>query len=127
MSERTVRSGPRVGPWEVLAVGCELAVLVALAVAGWLGADGTLLSLALAVALPGLAVAMWGVWTSPRSPHRLPLPWRVAVQVVLFGLAGAALAAVGHPWWGLGVAAISIVDVAVLASRERGRERGRPR
>lgn len=113
--------GPRVGAWEALAFGCELALLAALAVAGWLGAESTPARLALAIALPGLVVAMWAVWMAPRSPRRLARGPRVAVQVLLFVLAGAALAAVGHRWWGLALVAISVLDIVVLASRERAR------
>jgi len=115
--DHTVR--PQIGPWEIVAFGCELAMLVSLAVAGWQGADAMPARLALAVVMPAFVVAVWAVWMAPTSPRRLHNPWRLLGQVVLFALTGAALAAVGHPWWGVGVAAISILDVAVLAVRER--------
>jgi len=112
---------PRVGFWEVLAVGCELVMLGSLAAAGWAGADGVLPRLALAVALPGTAVAVWAVWTARTSPRRLAARWRLLTEVALFALTGAALAAVGHPWWGLGVVVISVADTTVLAVRDRTR------
>jgi hypothetical protein len=114
-------AAPQVGRWEVLAVGCELALLASLAVAGWQGADPLVGKVGLAVALPGLAIATWGMWMAPASRYRLRDPWRALVQAALFLLTGAALAAVGHPWWGLAVAAISILDVAVLSVRGRRR------
>jgi len=112
-------AGPAIGFWEVLAFGCELAMLASLAVAGWLGADAPPARIGLAVAMPGLVVAIWAVWMAPTSPRRLPNPARLGAQAALFALTGAALAAVGHPAWGAGVAAISIADVTVLALRER--------
>ena len=117
MDDVRARSG--VGFWEALAFGCELAMLGALGVAGWSGADGTLARTALAVVLPGVALAVWAVWLAPRSAHRLGPAPRVGVQIALFVLAGLALAATGRPWWGLAVTAVSIVDVAVLVARGR--------
>ena len=116
----TDRARPQtVGFWEVLAFGCELAMLISLAVAGWLGVDALVPRIALAIALPGLVVAVWAVWMAPTSPRRLANPWRLLVQTALFALTGAALGAVGHPGWGVTVAAVSIIDIGVLAVRER--------
>jgi hypothetical protein len=108
-----------IGFWEVLAFGCETAMLLSLGVVGWLGADGVLPRILLMIAMPGLAVAIWAVWMAPRSPRRLKTPWLSIAQIALFALTGAALATVGHAWWGIAIATISIVDVAALSARGR--------
>ncbi|MGF0115364.1 DUF2568 domain-containing protein [Promicromonospora sp. Marseille-Q5078] len=105
-----------VGPADLLAFLCELALLALLAVAGWRlgsgtggGAAGVVAGLVLLLALPAVAVTVWGRWLARTTAHRLPQPWRLTVQVVLFAAAGALAAAAGLPWWGLGVTAVGVV------------------
>ncbi len=71
----------------------EIGLLGCLAWAGWsLGPDGPG-SLALALALPATAAAVWSQWVAPRAPHRLEDPHRLWVEVTLFtsGLMAVAL------------------------------------
>ena len=106
-----------VGPADLLAFACELALLALLAVAGWrLGSalgDGGLASVVIAVglllALPAVAVVVWGRWLARTTSHRLRQPWRLVVQAALFLAAGVLATAAGLPGWGVGVAVVGVV------------------
>ncbi|MGH3424813.1 MAG: YrdB family protein [Nocardioidaceae bacterium] len=116
----TVPSTPpeSVGPVDVLAFGCELAMVVLLAVAGWAVGEGVAVSVLLAVVLPVVAIAVWGVWMAPRSSRRLANPARLAAQGLLFVATAALVALAGHPWWGAGFA---VVAIAAFAARREPR------
>ena len=58
---------------------CELA---ALAVLGWSGAHEA--GVALAIALPVAAAALWGAWVAPRAKRRLRDPARFAVESIVW-------------------------------------------
>lgn len=101
---------------EALALLCEVALLVVLAVAGLGIGTGRGLHVTLAVLLPVLAVLVWSRWMAPRSPARLADPARLAAQVVLFVAAGALAVAAGHPVVGVGYA---VVACAVFGAARR--------
>jgi hypothetical protein len=111
-------SPAEVGFWEVLAFGCEMAMLAALAVAGWLLAPSPPLAVSLAFALPALTGLVWGLWLAPRARRRLHGPALTAAKIVVFVATGIALAASGHPAWGAALAAVSVVDAVMLSRRE---------
>jgi hypothetical protein len=102
----------------VLAFGCELAMLATFAVTGWQLVSSLLLQLVLAVALPLVVAGIWAIWMAPTSARRLTNPTRLIAEIGLFVISGAGLAAVGHPGWGLAVAAVSAVDFLVVAWRD---------
>lgn len=88
----------------------ELAMLAALAVAG------ASVSPVAAVALPLAAAVVWGAWVAPKARRRLPDPWRLAVELALFGAAGALLAASGRPVLGVALVALAAADAVGLRS-----------
>jgi hypothetical protein len=47
--------------------------------------------------VPILAALVWGMWMAPRASNRLPEPWHLIVELIIFGLAIAALYAAGRP------------------------------
>jgi hypothetical protein len=65
----------------------ELGMLACFAVGGWHRGGSVAGSVALAVALPLAAAAVWGRWIAPRAPRRLRDPARLGVEVVLFAVA----------------------------------------
>ena len=72
--------------------------LILLGVLAYLGANATgnlMARIALAVALPVLAAAIWGSGLAPRAKRRLPDPWRLGVESVLFLATAAGLALKG--------------------------------
>ena len=114
----------RVGPADVLAFLCELTLLALLAVVGWRvgastgsGVGSVALSVVLAVALPGLVIAVWGRWLARTAERRLPQPWRLDVQIALFVAAGLAIAGVGLVWWGVGLAVVGTTAFALTRDR----------
>jgi len=89
----------------------ELALLAAFALWGT-HAGGV----AVAVAAPAAAAALWGAVLSPKARVPAPAAVRVVLEVILFGLAAGALAADGHPvagavLGGAGLANLTLVRV----------------
>jgi hypothetical protein len=103
----------------VLAFGCELGMLAALAWSGWSLGSPTPVSVALAVVLPLAAATTWGIWCAPNARRRLTGPALTTVKLGLLVGSGVLLAAAGHPVWGGLLAVISLVDTLVLARRGR--------
>ncbi|WP_051732662.1 YrdB family protein [Kitasatospora phosalacinea] len=96
----------------------ELASLVALAVGGY-GAwphGPVVLRVLVALALPALAVVLWGRYAAPRRPVRGSAVLWYGVQLLVWGGAVALLAIAGHPWWALGLGAVMAANTAVLRS-----------
>lgn len=113
-------SQPSLGMAAVLTVAflAELAMLAGLAVVGAALGDGAVGSVALAVALPGLAGVVWGLALAPRARFNLPQPVRIAGKVVLLLGTAVALAAVGYVLAGvlLGVFGVGSTLVAFFGA-----------
>lgn len=91
----------------------ELALLAVLAVLvvrfhGLLG-----VRIGLAVLAVVAASAIWGMWIAPRAGRRLPDPWRLFLEIVLFGLATAGLV-VQHDVIAAVIFAVVTIAVAIL-------------
>ena len=102
----------------------ELALLAASAVAAYDVAGGG----GPGVVAAGLAVAVvalvWGTFLSPRRRIGLPLIVRIVLELVLFALACAGLAVMGHGGWALVLGACEVVVLGLL--RRPGEPVGRP-
>jgi len=83
---------------------CELA---ALGVLGWWGKHTG--GVALAIALPVMAGALWGAWVAPKAKRRLGDPARFAVESIVWSSAIIALVLLGQPLAaaGFGIAAFA--------------------
>ena len=106
----------------LVAFVAEMALVVAFAWAGWLLGGNTVTSLVLAVVLPVLAIAVWGVWCAPRSDRRLAQGPRWAVKALLFGAAFVLLLVSGpEPAAALfAVAMVVLFAVSLPADRSLG-------
>ncbi len=105
--------------------------LVMLAILGWWGArTGTSMPAAvlLAVGAPLAAVVVWGLFCAPKTRIRLPMAGVIAIKVLVFASASAALWAVGRPRLAIAFGAIALAnaviaafdrDAAMRAARER--------
>lgn len=74
------------------------------------GAIGWVCGVAVAV----LAAGLWGVFVAPKAEKRLPTPKRVALEVVLFVLAGGLLIAAGEIIWGCALIALYAFDTLFI-------------
>ena len=111
---------PRTGVVDAAAFGCEIAMLVTLAVAGSGLGSNRALHVVAAIALPLLVAGIWGVWMAPTSTRRLGDPARFVAQVVLFVATAVLAAASGRVVWGI---VLAVVSIAVFAATRRTGER----
>ena len=101
---------------EVLAFLLELAAMVVLGFWGW-----TVGGALLAIAIPLLAILLWGLFAAPRARFTVPLAAQLAVKVAVFGAAVVGLAATGHPVLAGILAVVLLVNtVAATIWRTRG-------
>jgi hypothetical protein len=90
-----------------LRFACEIAAIVAVVWWGWPW---------LGIVLGLLVIAVWGAVVAPKASRRLPDPWRLAVELVIFAGATAAFAAVGQVVLAV-VFAVLAVATALLTRR----------
>ncbi len=84
----------------------ELCMLAIFSYWGFRTGDRTLTKMLLGIGSPILFAAIWGILLAPKSVHRLPEPWRLLLELVLFALATLAL-------YGTGQIAVAVVFGAI--------------
>ncbi len=126
MAQRTApqHQAQDIGFWEVLAFVCELAMLVALAVAGWALGTSAPWRVVAAVVAPGPVAVVWALWLAPTAGRRLTGVPLLLAKAAIFVLAGATLAWAGHSWWGIVLSAVALIDLVMLHRRENRRPAG---
>jgi hypothetical protein len=97
----------------------ELATLVAVAYWGWWEARGAL-RWVLAFAAPIAVSLVWGRFLAPKASRRVGDPWRLVLEVLIFGAAVAALARADDP---VGAVVLAILVAIHLASTFALRQR----
>jgi hypothetical protein len=100
--------------WLTVAFASELAALAALAYWGWSFPGSTPVRILLAVGTPLVAAALWGVFAAPQAPVRV-LVLTLAVKLLVFGGAVAALLATGHPRLAVALGVLALLG-SVLSS-----------
>jgi hypothetical protein len=98
-----------------LRFGLELCALAALASGGYAAASTKWQQLALAVVFPAVGVTLWGMFVSPKA--RVSAHWlvRLAVEVVVFGVAAGLLYSGGKHRLAVVFAVVAIASRAVKA------------
>ena len=107
----------------------ELCLFAAWAFIGYSVVASGAIAIVAAVVLASISAALWGLLLSPRRRIDLALSVRVPLELALFVGAGAALAFVDRPLWGLlliGAELVTIVGLAVLGIRP-GQDPAAPR
>ena len=97
----------------------ELALLAAFAYWGWTEGEG-LWRWVLVLVAPLAAAALWGKYLAPKSDARVEDPWRLAVELVTFGGATAALFRAGATTLGFvlgGLAGLHLALTFALGQR----------
>jgi hypothetical protein len=98
---------------------CELGMLAAFAYWGSQVGDGAM-GLVLGIAAPLLTVAIWWMFVAPKAKHPVALATRQVIEVLLFGLAAAALIAVGLRTTGVLLGVLGLGSSFLNAAQERG-------
>jgi len=75
----------------------ELAALIAVGYWGFHTGEPIAAKIGLALGAAVLFAVVWGVVMAPRSSRRAREPWYTLLEIVIFGLATAALAVAGQP------------------------------
>jgi uncharacterized protein DUF2568 len=86
----------------------ELGLLVGV---GWWG--GHVVGWWATVLLPLAAAVVWGSFLSPKARWTIPPGARLALELVLFGLAAAGYYGAGHAWIAVGFAALVVLSEIV--------------
>ena len=90
----------------------ELSALAALAYWGFTAAGGVS-RWVLAFAAPLVMAVAWGAFIAPRAALRVEDPVRIVAEVLIFGVAVAALAAAGRPRLAIAFAVMVAVHLAL--------------
>ena len=98
----------------VLRFVLELCMLATFAYWGSHATSATAANVAIAIAAPLAATAVWGVFMAPRSRNRLPERRRIPLEIVLFGLATAALADAGQPGLALAFGVTAAINTTLV-------------
>ncbi|WP_028660066.1 YrdB family protein [Nocardioides insulae] len=73
-------------------------------------------AIALAVALPAVAIAVWARWNAPRSTRRLPPSTRIPLELAVFVSAALGLLVVGAVTWAAVYLSLVVVNAALLTA-----------
>lgn len=71
-------------------------------------------AVALALALPAAAIAVWARWNAPRSAHRLPAGTRIPLELAVFVSAAVGLLVAGAVTWAVIYLALVVVNAVFL-------------
>jgi hypothetical protein len=74
----------------------ELCILVALGYWGFKTGQQTAVQIGLGIGSPLLFAVVWGIFLAPASSRRLREPWLLIAELIIFGLAVAALYSTGQ-------------------------------
>lgn len=97
-----------------LRFGLELCLLAAVAYWGSQVEQGWPLRVAAAAAAPLLVALVWGMFVAPKAWRRLDDPWRLMLEVLLFGVGAAALVVAQRPAWGVVLLLIFLANRLLL-------------
>lgn len=102
----------------------EIAAVIALGWWGWHIGNGGITGTLLAIAIPGAAFAVWGIFAVKDDPSRNPNPpvpvpgWvRLLIEAAVFGVAAYGLWSSGHRAWAEGL--LTAVGLLYFVSYER--------
>ena len=92
----------------------ELCALGALGYWGFKTGSGLIAKIVLGIGAPLVAAVVWSVFVAPQAPVQLPGFVVLALQVVVFGSAAAALVATGHGTLALVFGVIVVINAILM-------------
>jgi hypothetical protein len=94
-----------------LAFLLELCMLAALGYWGFTLDQGLAVRVGAGLGLPIFVAVVWGLLLAPQASNRLQEPLHLILELLLFGLAIAALYAAGRPWLALAFGLVYAINV----------------
>jgi hypothetical protein len=91
----------------------ELCMLAALGYWGFTLDQGLAVRVGVGLGAPILAAVVWGLWMAPRAANRLTEPLHLIAELIIFGLAIAALYAAGRPRLALVFGLVYVINVVL--------------
>jgi hypothetical protein len=91
----------------------ELCMLAALGYWGFTLAQGLAVRAGVGLGVPLLVAVVWGVLLAPKASNPLPEPWHLLLELLIFGLAIAALYAAGQPRLALAFGIVYAINVGL--------------
>jgi len=102
-----------------LGFSLELGALASFAYWGW-SEGGLVTRWVLVIGAPVLVATVWGRFLAPKSSARVRDPWRLVLEMVVFGGASGALAWAGAAMWAIVFGALAALHlVLTFAFRQR--------
>lgn len=92
----------------------ELCILLALGYWGFQTGQPMLVKMGLGIGAPLLFAVVWGIFLAPASSMRLHEPWLLTVELLIFGLAIAAVYSTGQHAWGLAFGLLYLLNKLLL-------------
>ena len=92
----------------------ELCVLAALGYWGFKIGSASIGKIALGIGAPLVVAVVWGVFVSPNAAVALPWPVHLLLELVIFGLAAAALYAAERPTLGWVLALVFVINRVLM-------------
>jgi hypothetical protein len=92
----------------------ELCMLAALAYWGFTTGQNQILQIGLGIGAPLIVIILWGIWMAPKSPRRLRGKAYLALKLILFGAAAAALFVAGRPYLAAFFVLFSVVNQGLI-------------
>jgi len=90
----------------------ELSALAAVAYWGWSEHEGVW-RWVLVVAAPLAVAVVWGQWVAPKARARVGDPWKLLLELIVFGSAVAALAGADQPVLAIVLAVATLVHLGL--------------
>lgn len=97
-----------------LAFFLELAMLAAFAYWGFHTGQSTIVKIGLGIGIPLLTAVVWGLFMAPNSSMRLQGAAYLALKLVLFGLAVAALITTSKDTLGIVLGVVVVINTILL-------------
>jgi len=91
----------------------ELCMLAALGYWGFTLDQGLAVRVGVGLGAPLLAAVVWGMLLAPKASHPLPEPWHLLLELLIFGLAIAALYAAAQPGLALAFGVVYAINVVL--------------